>query len=819
MPLPAQPVADVVPADPTLDPTLEEHRRGPSHLLAVEGMKCGGCVRAVEQRLAQQPGVRHVSVNLLTRTAWLELANPSVDLTPLLASLESLGFSAHSRDQDAPLVSRRDLQKQQHWWRHWQQLLVALGLLLISGLGHLAESGALGTSAVASMLARNGLHALVAALALLGPGRSILQVGARSAWAGAPGMDTLVALGVTSAFLASFYGWLWPASGWPCYFNEPVMLLGFVLSGRFLEERARWRTGHAIEQLVELQPDEALLIVGGGPPRPVRVGALRPGDRLRLLPGDRMPVDGVVREGCSTVDCSALTGENLPLRVEPGSELPAGSLNQEAPLQLEVLRSGAHSALARIVQMVGQAQARKAPIQGLADAVAGRFSLAVLGLAAATFLFWWQWGSRLWPWVLTAHDPGAHGGHGMAAVALSPLALALQLAIAVLVVACPCALGLATPTAITVGLGLAARSGLLFRGGDAMEAAAGLKTVLFDKTGTLTTGCPRVTAVTVSPELPDGTLASDGIAAATESQVSADRLVQLAASLEQASRHPFAHALLQEAQHRQLPLLELGPSEVVPGDGLVGVLDGVMAKLRVGRPEWLATQGVLGLAPSMAAGSQTGGSLLAVAADGVLLGWIGLEDRPREDAGSTLASLRAKGLRLGLLSGDRQGSVQKLATEVALSADELAWDLRPEQKLQRILLAREMGPVAMVGDGINDAPALAAADLGVAIGTGTQIAQEAADLIILGDRLGGLPTALALSRRTMAKVRQNLFWAFGYNLLVLPIAAGLLLPFQGIRLTPPLAALLMALSSITVVLNAVLLQAGSRTPGGDRREP
>jgi Cu2+-exporting ATPase len=468
--------------------------------------------------------------------------------------------------------------------------------------------------------------------------------------------------------------------------------------------------------------------------------------------------------------------------------------------------------------MVGQAQARKAPIQGLADAVAGRFSLAVLLLAAATFLFWWRWGSRLWPWVLTAQGASGHGGHGMAAVALSPLALALQLAIAVLVVACPCALGLATPTAITVGLGLAARSGLLFRGGDAMEAAASLKTVLFDKTGTLTTGCPLVTTVTTTPLVLDGKLALEGITAKTDSRVSADRLVQLAASLEQASRHPFAHALHQEAQNRKLPLLDLGPTEVVPGDGLVGFVDGVAAKLRVGRPEWLADQGVLGVTP-LASGAQNGGSLLAVAADEVLLGWIGLEDLPRDEALATLASLRAQGLRLGLLSGDRQGSVQRLASEVALATDELAWDLRPEQKLQRILLAQETGPVAMVGDGINDAPALAAADLGVAVGTGTQIAQEAADLVILGDRLGGLPTALALSRRTMAKVRQNLFWAFGYNLLVLPIAAGLLLPFQGIRLTPPLAALLMAMSSITVVLNAVLLQDGSCTGGGIHREP
>jgi Cu2+-exporting ATPase len=240
----------------------------------------------------------------------------------------------------------------------------------------------------------------------------------------------------------------------------------------------------------------------------------------------------------------------------------------------------------------------------------------------------------------------------------------------------------------------------------------------------------------------DGKLALEGIAAEADSRISADRLVQLAASLEQASRHPFAHALHQEAQNRNLPLLDLGPSEVVPGDGLVGYVDGVAAKLRVGRPQWLADQGVLGVVPPLASGDQHGGSLLAVAADQVLLGWIGLEDRPRDGALATLASLRARGLSLGLLSGDRQGSVQKLANEVAFATEELAWDLRPEQKLQRILLAREKGPVAMVGDGINDAPALAAADLGVAVSTGTQIAQEAADLVILGDRLEGLPTDL-----------------------------------------------------------------------------
>jgi Cu2+-exporting ATPase len=276
-------------------------------------------------------------------------------------------------------------------------------------------------------------------------------------------MDTLVALGVMSSYLASLVGWIWPAGGWPCFFNEAVMLLGFVLAGRFLEERARYRTGRAIETLAGLQPDEALLLVDEGPPRPVRVGGLRPGDRIRLLPGDRVPVDGVVRLGSSSLDTSSLTGEPMPQAVGPGSELAAGCLNLSAPLELEVLRSGGESAIARIVHLVEQAQLRKAPIQGLADRVAGWFTFAVLLLALATFLFWWRWGTELWPAVLGAGAAGhgAHGHGGASGPTSTPLGLALQLAISVLVVACPCALGLATPAAISVGSGAAARSGLL----------------------------------------------------------------------------------------------------------------------------------------------------------------------------------------------------------------------------------------------------------------------------------------------------------------------------------------------------------------------
>ena len=743
-------------------------------------MKCGGCVRAVEQRLLGQPGVRQASVNLLTRTAWVDVVSAEASQAALLHSLAGLGFQARLRPSDAELPSRRQRLQSQNWWQHWRQLVVALGLLLVSVLGHLSLAG----------LGALWIHALVATVTLAGPGRPILVRGVQAALAGLPSMDTLVGLGVISAYLASLVGFLWPQTGWPCFFNEPVMLLGFVLLGRFLEERARFRTGRALEELAELQPDTALLLLGEGPPRPVRVGGLRPGDRVQLLPGDRVPVDGVVRQGSGAVDVSGLTGEPLPLAAIAGTELSAGSLNLDAPLVLEVLRRGADSAIARIIHLVERAQARKAPIQGLADRLAGRFTLVVLALALATLLFWWLLGTQLWPQVLQpAPLAGAHAGHPMLAVAAeTPFALALQLSIAVLVVACPCALGLATPTAITVAMGRAARGGLLFRGGDAIETAAGLRAMLFDKTGTLTRGRPLVTAV-------------EPLQAA-----SSDRLVQLAASLEAGSRHPLGFALLQEAQRRGLELLPVAEAHSWAGQGVSGRIEG--QSLRVGRLAWLEASPSPELLARQALLECQGASVLAVGGEQGVLGLVAAADQPRPDAAGVLTALRAMGLQLGLLSGDRREPVQQLGASLGLAEAELGWELRPEQKLERILQHPAHGALAMVGDGINDAPALAAADLGIAVGTGTQIAQDSAGLVVMGDRLEGIVAALRLARRTMAKVRQNLAWAFGYNLIVLPLAAGVLLPGYGVLLTPPLAALLMALSSITVVVNALLLQDG-----------
>ena len=749
-------------------------------------MKCGGCVRSVERTLLDQPGVQRADVNLVSRAAWLGLAESEGSVEAVLQALADRGFPARERSLNQPLETPgSDDSAGQSWWRQWRQLMVALLLLLLSVLGHLSEAGRLSLPVIGSL----PFHAALATVALIGPGRPILVGGVLAARSGAPSMDTLVGLGVGSAYLASLVALFWPQVGWPCFFNEPVMLLGFVLLGRFLEERARYRTGQALKQLAQLQPETARLLLDDGAIREVRVGALRPGERVQLLPGDRVPVDGVVMQGHSAVDVSSLTGEPLPLEAEPGTELASGSLNLEAPLAMEVQRVGSETALARIIQLVEQAQARRAPIQGLADRVAGRFCYFVIGLALAAFLFWWLIGADLWPQVLEASAPGmmAHPMHhaGLGSGAETPIGLALQLAIAVLVVACPCALGLATPTVITVATGLAARRGWLFRGGDVLETAAGLDQVVFDKTGTLTLGRPLVTAIRADDP---------------------ERLLQLAASLEQTSRHPLAHALLQEAQRREIPLLPVSQVRNVTGEGLIGRLEACGTEVRVGKPEWLQGTGLSWGEAFTTWQAKTEGTLVAVAEADRLLGLVQIEDQLRSDVLTALQQLRKQGLQLAMFSGDREVAVRRLGQQLGFAESELGWQMRPEQKLARLEQLGRQRQVAMVGDGINDAPALAAADLGIAIGTGTQIAQDTADLVLLGDRLDNLPEALRLARRTLGKVRQNLTWAFGYNLIALPIAAGALLPSHGLLLSPPLAALLMALSSVTVVVNALALR-------------
>ncbi|MYJ59331.1 MAG: heavy metal translocating P-type ATPase [Synechococcus sp. SB0672_bin_6] len=777
-------------------------------LLEIEGMKCGGCVHAVERRLTEQPGVSAVAVNLLTRTAAVGLdPHRPADPRQLTAALQGIGFPARLRDQGQAMVETPSLN--QGWWSRWRRLVVALALMAVSGVAHLAMV----QQWTVPLLDAMAFHGLVATVALAGPGRAILTGGWRALRHGIPTMDSLVGLGITSAYGSSLVALLWPAVGWPCFFDEAVMLLGFVLLGRFLEERARRRTGLALRQLMDLQPETARLLVGPEATaaeanqllacnhRSVRAAALREQDRLLLLPGDRIPVDGTILAGRSSLDLASLTGEPLPVEVGAEDGVSAGCRNLTGPLVVKVEQAGAHTSLARLVHLVEQAQSRKAPIQRLADQVAGRFCYGVLGLAAVTLLFWWLWGAQRWPTVLTLSNQ-AHG-HGNMGLGTTPLGLGLQLAIAVLVVACPCALGLATPTVVSVATGRGAKAGLLFRGGDVLETAARLDTVVLDKTGTLTIGRPLLQAVAPSPAWRQDEQDEQDVSAEARETL----LLQWAASLEQQTQHPLAHALIQAAQERDVPLLPVQDSRTEAGLGVLGVVAG--KRLTLGRPDWLEQQGFT-MAPSLQEclreWEQAGQAVMALADATRILGLLSVADPLRQDATATMARLQAMGVELRLLSGDRRAAVEHLAHRVGLAPQDVIADTRPQGKGQVIEQLRSQGRcVAMVGDGINDALALACADLGIAVGTGTQIAQDTADLVVMGEGLAGLADALLLARATMAKVRQNLFWAFAYNSLALPLAMGLFLPSQGWVLLPPLAAFLMAVSSISVVTNALLL--------------
>jgi len=761
-------------------------------LLDIEGMKCGSCVQTVEKILKNFPNVNNASVNLVTKTAFIEIEEPNDHVTDLIQTLTSKGFPSKERDYQATTNNiELETNENQNLWNKWRQLIIATSLLILSGMGHLVEGQQISIPLIGSL----PFHAALATFALLGPGKSILKAGIKSACILTPTMDSLISLGVLSAYIASIIALIWPKVGWPCFFNEPVMLLGFVLLGRFLEERARVKTGTALKELAKLQPETANLILENNETKTIRIGALKPGEKIQLLAGDRIPVDGLVIKGNSAIDISSLTGESLPLEASPGVELPSGSLNLESTITLEVQKIGSETALAKIISLVEEAQARKAPIQGLADKIAGMFCYGVTTLALITFLFWWKIGTRIWPEVLEVSNTGFMQSHHLHDHLIStiqtPIGLSFQLSIAVLVVACPCALGLATPTVITVASGEAAKRGWLFKGGDVIEMASKINQIIFDKTGTLTIGRPLIVG-------------------SWENQESTrNEMLRLAASLEQDSRHPLAQAIIQEAHKKEIRLAKVSSSTTLPGKGLLGAIDDLEGLIRVGTPEWIKNEGIEWndlIEQNFKLANKKAQSVVAVALDSKLLGFFLIDDQVRKDALLAINKLRSRGFSLNLYSGDRDAAVLSLGEKLGFNKKQIEWQMLPADKLNKLTFLKNNNFVAMIGDGINDAPALAAADLGVAIGTGTQIAQDSADLVLLGENLEALPNALQLSKQAMLKIKQNLAWAFGYNLIALPIAAGLLLPSSGLLLSPPLAALLMALSSISVVLNALSLK-------------
>ncbi len=776
--------------------------------LDITGMKCGGCVKTVEKQLAKHPGAIATCVNLVTEVAVVE-CETSVEPQELAECLTAAGFPTKPRDTsigETPTIEDFSERQRRERRSALKQLSLALLLLILSSLGHLPES------ILALPILKNiWLHWGLATITLLFPGRPILVEGWRGWRRNAPNMNTLVGLGTLTTYTTSVIALLFPPLGWECFFDEPVMLLGFILLGRTLEQQAKGQAAAAFRQLLALQPQLARLIAPqttaidnnfqSASSVEIPAAQVRVGEWIQVLPGEKIPVDGEVVAGRTTVDESMLTGEVLPVLKQLGDPVTAGTLNQSGVFACQATRTGANTTLAQIVALVEAAQTRKAPVQKLADTVAGYFTYGVLAAAVLTFLFWYFIGTQIWtdvllPAQMSSHDMSLHAQHLANAHLLqpSPLLLSLKLAIAVMVVACPCAMGLATPTAILVGTGVGAQKGLLIKGGDVLEKVHQLDTVVFDKTGTLTSGNPTVTDVIV--------VQGDRL---VESK---SELLQLAAVVESGTCHPLATAIVQAAKEQNLTIPAAQDFYTEPGLGVSAVVKG--NRVLLGNYQWLSQHNVDISAPERSpslALAAVGKTVVFVAQNSQLLGLIAVSDTLRAEAHSTVEKLRSMGLKVVMLSGDTIVAAEVVGKQLGINKADIIAEVRPAGKAQAVQqLQAQNHRVAMVGDGINDAPALSQADVGIALKAGTEVAMEAAQIVLMRDSLTDVVAAITLSRATFLKIRQNLFWAFAYNTLAIPVAAGVLLPSFGFVLNPAAAGALMAFSSVSVVTNSLLLR-------------
>ncbi|KAG6409149.1 hypothetical protein SASPL_132183 [Salvia splendens] len=677
-----------------------------------------------------------------------------------------------------------------------------------------------------------GFHMSLSLFTLLVPGRQLITDGLKSLLRGAPNMNTLVGLGALSSFSVSTIAALVPKLGWKTFFEEPIMLIAFVLLGRNLEQRAKIKATSDMTSLLSIIPSKARLVINGNEEELISTvevpsNSLSVGDHIVVLPGDRIPADGIVTAGRSSVDESSFTGEPLPVTKLPGrgcqsqfcrimssldlaggDVVAAGSINLNGKITIEVRRPGGETAIGDIFRLVEEAQTREAPVQRLADKVAGHFSYGVMALSAATFMFWNLFGSRILPAAI-------YQGNTMS--------LALQLSCSVLVVACPCALGLATPTAVLVGTSLGATKGLLLRGGSILERFSSVNTIVFDKTGTLTIGRPVVKKVVTQgsqadkpPELSTEFAMLNSASNYNWSEVD---ILKLAAGVESSTIHPIGKAIVEAANARNC--LNVKDGEVAegtffeePGSGAVATVD--KKKVAVGTMEWVQRHGVVGDSPFHEAEEFRNQSVVYVGIDGILAGVIYVEDQIREDARHVIESLTCQGINTYLLSGDKRSAAEYVASAVGIPRNRVFSGVKPDEKKNFISRLQEgQNVVAMVGDGINDAAALASSHVGIAIGGGVGAASEVSSIVLMQNRLSQLLDALELSRLTMKTVKQNLWWAFAYNIVGIPVAAGTLLPVTGTMLSPSIAGALMGLSSIGVMSNSLLLRMRFKSIGKD----
>lgn len=771
----------------------------------ITGMHCAACSSRIERVVGQMPGVEKVAVNLATAKAqvWARPGDEDLVRREVMDRVAKLGFSAvPTADDDASAqfaaAKAKALEdRRQRLGRLWPMIAFSVPLLVIS-MGHMMGLSLPSwlephASPRAFMLAQ-----LLLTLPVVWLGRHFYIEGVSALLHKAPNMDSLVAVGTGAAFLYSlgntalgFLGYDPVMRAMNLYYESCAVLLTMIEFGQFLEATARRKAGDAMGALMSLTPDTALRLDAEDeavPPVAVPVDALRAGDRLLLRPGSRVPVDGVVLTGKSAVDLSLLTGESIPVAVGPGDTLVAGSVNGEGSLTMRAEQVGQNTRLARIIRLVREAQGSKAPIARLADRVSYYFVPAVMLFALLAAAAWLIFSAE-------------------------PITTPLSVFVAVLVMACPCAMGLATPMSIMVGTGRGAQLGVLIKNGAALEQAGQITALAVDKTGTLTTGKPVLTGISV--------LAADGSATTAAVEGLGEKgLLTLAAALEARSEHPLALAMINAGRERGCPPCPVDDVEVSPGLGIAGKVrfEGQEHLVAVGNRAFMRERGLSvpeTAGAQLAALAEAGQTPLLLAlgagANARLAGILALADALRPESAAVVAKLHEMGVRVIMLTGDNERTARAVAARAGV--DEVAAGLLPAEKADYIRRLQAEGlVVGMVGDGINDAPALALANVGMAVGTGVDVSAEAGDIVLMRGGMGAVLTALALSRATMRNIRENLGWAFGYNILGLPVAAGLLHLFGGPMLSPMLAGTAMALSSVSVVTNALRLRFFKITP-------
>ena len=757
----------------------------------VRGMHCAACVGKVERALASVPGVESASVNLATEQAAVVFDPARTDLARLRAAVAAAGYElAEARPDRVPGEAVDGERAAREAAQRREKLKFVVGAVLsapvlLGGMSHVLPW-------VPGVLQNPWVQLVLATPVQVWVGWQFHRGFVHDLRYRTASMSTLVSIGTSAAYLWSVAVTLWPHAfmrhGAMTYYDVSAVVITLVVLGRWLEARARGRTSEAIRRLMSLAP-RAARVIRDGVEMDVPTAEVRVGDFVRIRPGERVPVDGVVTEGASTVDESMLTGESLPAEKAPESSVFAGTVNRTGSFVFRAARVGSETTLARIIKLVAEAQGSRAPIQRLADRVAAVFVPIVLVIAALTFMAWWLFGP----------EPAG--------------LLALANAVAVLVIACPCAMGLATPTAIMVATGRGAEFGVLIKSAAALERLHRVDTVVFDKTGTLTVGRPAVTdVIPVGPAV--GVRAAGGAAAeASGEMTAADEILALAAAAEQASEHPLGEAVVARAKERGLALPPMREFSTVAGQGIDAMTtDG---RVLLGNRTLMDARGidVDVLAPGVQRLAAEGKTVIYVAFAGQVLGVIAVADVPKPEAKSVVAALKRLGVSVAMLTGDHRLTAEAIARQAGL--DRVLAEVLPEDKARAIkVLQAEGRRVAMVGDGINDAPALAQADVGIAMGSGTDVAIDAADVTLMRGDLNGVVTAIELSRATIRVIRENLVWAFGYNTILIPVAAGVLYPVWGVLLSPILAGSAMAFSSVSVVTNSLRLKRWRPQHGG-----